>query len=296
MSEEEGIQETSPQEPAAEDTQQRGANYHDRIRAEADFAVEEVQKKDRYIGELHEKASKFKSLEQYVDAVGGDELARLAGIGNQIETNPMLKQALQDAINGVTPPVAKEVEEEEIFDPEIKALRSRYDGRIEEQESLIRDLTDRLNKTEAVGLKGSLSENMESALSKFSDDPELLSEAQAEITRAVENLETAAKNGDRAASNQLEQLGGPQGTRTLRMMTIDIYDKFVEKRLEASTSQPNGEVMLSKATDARATTRSAMPTDTIAIKSGAKVTSQLVAEVMERAARKIGKDPNTLFN
>ncbi len=295
MSEETGIQETSPEETAAEEANTSGANYHDRIRVEPDFAVEEVQKKDRYIGELHEKATKFKSLEQYVDAVGGDELARLAGIGNQIETNPQLKQVLQDAINGVAPKVEEE-EEAEIYDPEIKALNSKYDVRYEEQESLIRDLTARLNKTEAISLKGSLSENMETALAKFSDDSELLGEAQAEITRAVENLETAAKNGDRAASSQLEQLAGPNGSKTLRMMTIDIYDKFVEKKLEGTTSQPNGEIIRSKATDARTTTRSAMPTDAITIKSGAKVTSQLVAEVMEKAARKLGKDPNALFN
>jgi hypothetical protein len=294
VSDETGIQDTSPEETAVDDNQASGVNYHDRIRSEADFAVEEVQKKDRYIGELHEKATRFKPLEQYVDAVGADELTRLAGIGNQIETNPQLKQALQDAVNGATPK-AEEPEEEEIFDPEIKALRSRYDGRIHEQDELIRSLQSRLNVTEAVSLKGSLSENMESALSKFTDDPVLLDEAQTEITRAVENLETAAKNGDRAAANQLEQLGGPMGSKTLRMMTIDIYDKFVDKRLEGTMNQPDGEVMLSKATDARTTTRSAMPTDTIAIKSGAKVTSKLVNEVMEQAARKLGKDPSRLF-
>jgi len=293
VSEEEGIQETSPEVAAEEVTQASGVNYHDRIRSESEFAVEEVQKKDRYIGELHEKQTKFKPLEQYVEAVGADELTRLAGIGNQIETNPQLKQALQDAINGVTPKV--EEPEEEIFDPEIKSLRERYDGRIQEQDELIRSLQGRLNVTEAVSLKGSLSENMESALSKFTDDPELLGEAQTEITRAVENLETAAKNGDRAAANQLEQLGGPLGSKTLRMMTIDIYDKFVDKRLEGTTNQPNGEVMLSKATDPRTTTRSALPTDAIAIKSGAKVTSKLVSEVMEQAARKLGKDPSRLF-
>jgi len=293
VDEETGIQETSPEEPAAEVNQASGVNYHDRIRSEADFAVEEVQKKDRYIGELHEKATKFKPLEQYVDAVGADELTRLAGIGNQIETNPQLKQALQDAVNGVTPKV--EEPEEEIFDPEIKALRSRYDGRIEEQESVIRSLTDRLNKTEAATMTSSLSENVEKALSTFKDDDELYGEAQVEIKRAVADLEQRSSNGEESARLQLAQLGQKNGSKTLQMLTIDTLMKLSDKRLENGTNQPNGEVMLSKATDARATTRAAMPTDTIAIKSGAKVTSKLVNEVMQQAARKLGKDPSRLF-
>lgn len=294
MGDKEGIPNESP-EATDNQNQTSGVNYHDRIRSEPDFAVEQIQEKDRYIGQLNESKARYKPLEQYIDAVGGEELARLAGIGNQVETNPKLKQILQDSINGVTPPKASEPEEE-IYDPEIKAMRDRYDETITDQNTIIQELKVRLDKTEAISLKGSLSENVGTALTVFEDDPELLEEAKTEITRAVGNLETAAKGGDRSAANQLEQLANPQGSKTFRMMTIDIYDKYHAKKLEAATNQPNGEITLSKATDARTTTRSALPTDTIAIKSGVKVTSQLVAEVMEKAARKLGKDPDSLFN
>jgi hypothetical protein len=295
VSEVAGIQEPSPEEPTVEDTSPGGVNYHDRIRVEPDFAVDEIKNKDRYIGELHEKAVRFKSLEQYVDAVGGDELARLAGIGNQIETNPQLKQVLQDALNGVVQKTPVIEEEEEIFDPEIKAIRNRYDSELDEQKLVIRDLQSRLNQTEAISLTGSLTENMEAALSTFSDDPESLEAAQIELKQAVSQLETAAKNGNRSAASQMQDLGGDKGTKTMEMMTIDIYKKYVAKKLELASNQPNGEIMLSKATDAKSTTRSPLPSDTIAIKPG-RVTSELVDQVMQKVARKMGKDPATLFN
>ena len=296
MSEEEGIQDLSPEETTeTEETSQGGVNYHDRIRVEPDFAVGEIQKKDRYIGELHEKAKGYKPLEPYLQAVGGDELARLAGIGNQIETNPHLKQALQDALNGVQKPVQEE-EEEEIYDPEIKALRGRYDPRMEALENENRELQNRLNKTETISLKSSLDENVGKALSMFVDDDDLRGEALGELSKGLSQLETAAKNGDRSAAAQYQQLASPQGIRTLKMFTQEIYERYVAKKLELASIRPNGEVMLSKATDSQSKTRAIPPADTIAIKSGAKVTSQLVAEVMEKAARKLGKDPNVLFH
>lgn len=301
MNEETGIQEESPevvesQPEAGEESQAGGVNYHDRIKSDADFAVEEIRKKDRYIGELHETRNKLKPLEQYVDALGSaDELVKLAGIGNQVETNPRLKQALQDILSGKADTKTEVEDEEEIFDPDIKAIRERYDSKLSELQSTINDMASRLNSTETNSLKGSLEENMETALSVFKDDPESLEEAQGEIKKAVSQLTSAAQNGDRSAAQQLQTLASPQGSRTLKMMTLDIYEKSVEKKLAAKNSQPNGEIMLSKATDAKSTTRSAPPSDPIAIKSGARVTPQLVEETMARIARKMGKDPDALF-
>ena len=298
MDEESGIQDMSPDEKTvAESSEQGGVNYHDRIQAEPEFAVEEVRKKDSYIGKLNEKMSKFKPLEQYVEVAGGEEIARLAGIGHQIESNPQLKQALQDAINGKPAQAQAEDDDDddEIFDPEIKAIRNRYDAKIEELSTQNRDLMSRLNQTEAKSFRGSMEENMATALTVFKDDDELFAEAQSEITRAVDSLETAAKNGDRAAAKQLDDLGRKNGARTLRMMTIDIYDRLVERKLERNTNLPNGEAIRKKATDTPATTRSSMPSDSIVVEPGRKVNSALVREVMEAATRKLGKDPNTLF-
>ena len=294
MSDETGIQETEPAVTTEQATTD-GPSYHDRIRSEPDFAVTEVQGKDRYIGELHETALKYKGMEQYVDAVGGDELVRLARIGQQIETSPQNKE-INDLMRNV-PPIhaATDPEEPELYDPEIKAVRDRFDPEIAELKKANEDLQTRLSKSEALGFKGALSENFEAALVKFKDDPVLFEKAQTEITRAVNSLHEAAARGDRSAASQLEQLGSAQGARTLRMMTIDIYEELVEKRLEGNVNQPDGEVMLSKATDARTVTRSALPTDTIAIKSGVKVTPQMTQDVMEKVAQKMGKDPNVLF-
>ena len=55
MDSEEGIPASEPVEENsnAEETGAGNVNYHDRIRVEPDFAVDEVRKKDKYINELH---------------------------------------------------------------------------------------------------------------------------------------------------------------------------------------------------------------------------------------------------
>lgn len=291
MSEEQGIEETQP--AVTETAETDGVNYHDRIRSEPDFAVTEVQGKDRYIGELHEKALPYKPLEQYVSAVGGDEIARLANVGSEIERSPH-RQAIIDIMNGVTQAAAPEPEPE-IYDPEIKAMNDKFSPEILALQQANTDLTNRLNKSEAMGLTTVLTENMETALTTFKDNPALMEEAQAEITRAVGSLEKAAASGDRSAASQLENLAGTQGAKTLRMMTIDIYDKYVAHKLEGATNQPNGEAILGKATDARTITRSALPVDSVVVKTGGRITSNTVADVMAKVARKMGKDSNALF-
>ena len=293
MDSEEGIPASEPVEEnsSAEETGAGNVNYHDRIRVEPDFAVDEVRKKDKYINELHTKVNKLKGLEQYVDAVGdADSLIELASLGHNVRSNPSLYEALQNALNGKAP--AQSEPEEEIYDPEVKMVNAK----IAEQNQIIRDLQNRLNQTEVVGLKASLGENVAQALTTFESDPDLLEEAKGEIQRAVKGLEKAAANGDRSAQQQLSQLAAPGGSKTLRMMTLDIYDKYVEKRLATNTDRPDGEAMRSKATDARHVTRAGLPTDVVAVKSGVKVTSQLVDEVMAKITAQKGKDPNAFWS
>jgi hypothetical protein len=269
-------------------------NYHDRARADGEFAVEELRKKDRYINELHSEKKKLGDIDRYVDAAGGvDELIQLASVGNQVKSNPQLRKAYESALNGTPTEVPKQEEEDEIYDPEIRALSDKQKYRFEQQEQMIQELRQRLDKTETIGLKSSLSENIESALSRFAEDEELLEEAKSEIVTAVNRLEREATGGNRSSANQLEQLAGAQGSKTLRMMTLDIYDKFVEKRMGAK-NQPDGERIRSKATDDRSTSRATLPIDKIEIKPG-KVSSKMVEEVMGKLTAKRGKDPDALW-
>jgi len=290
---------TPIEEPeAVENDDASGANYHDRIRAEADFAVEEVQKKDRHITELYEKYNKLKDLDKYVEAVGGtDRLVELAGLGNQVETDPVLREALNNARNGVTAPPPAPEPEEEIFDPEVKAVHAKFSDIIAQQGKVIEDLQSRLNETEAVSLKSSLSTNIEAALSMFADDKEALSAAQAEISRAVAQTEKAAASGDRSAALQLKQIAAPGGARTLEMMTLDIYKDYVARKLESAnaTPKPDGETML-RATDPKNTNRSSPTAPVVAVRTGGPVTSQTVDALMADITRKLGKDPDKLWS
>ena len=304
MDDEEGgiSQEAANDQNAANETNEqsesaRGVSYHDRMRAEPEFAVEEIRKKDSYIGQLNQRMSKLKDIEQYVNALGSaDALIELAAFGNQIRSNPQLQKAIEAAANGRTMDTPSEPEVE-LFDPEVKAVYDKFQSRYEKQEQIIQDLQSRLNRTEVQSVKGTLRENMEQALSRFQDDPETLAEAKESIMRAIESAEKAAANGDRSAAMQLDLLASPGGVKTLRMYTLDNYDRYVEKRLASNAPRkPDGAALKSKATDERHTARSAPPSDVVSVKTGAKVTSQLARQVLEDATSKHGKDPRSFWN
>lgn len=287
---EEGIPESPGPEAGAESepTSDHG-NYHDRIRTDTDFAVEEVQKKDRYINELHQKYNGLKGLEQYVQAAGGtEELIQLA-----IEGNTARQQATQP-----TPPeqTSPEIPDDDRFiDSEVRELNDDVKQKLAERDRVINELQQRLNVAETNGLKGSLQENMEKALTRFSEDEELLKEAQEKIMGAVATSERAARNGDRSAVQSLEQLAGPQGEQTLRMMTMDIYDRWVEKQLGGATQTPPNGGAMSMSTDSPSTTRAGLQTEAVTVKPGVRVDQNVVREALRNAAIKMGKDPDKLF-
>lgn len=294
MDMEEGISQEAQIETVQDDAQNDGAetkslSYHDRVRTEPDFAVDEIRKKDSYIGQLNQRMSKLKDIEKYVDTLGNpDVLLDLASYGHQVRSNPQLQRLIEGAVSGKTEPEKPEIE---LYDPEAKQVYEL----VQRQEQVIRDLQARLDRTEVASVKTSLRENIDNALSKFEGDQELSQEAQDQIVRAVESLERAAASGNRSAASQLEQIASANGAQLLRMMTMDIYDRYVEKRLQAKAPSTNGAALKSKATDDRSTTRSALPSDEISVKPGTKVTTQLVRQLMVEGARKRGKDPNALF-
>jgi hypothetical protein len=247
------------------------------------------------VNEYQAKYERLADLERYVDAVGGTEaLISLAQAGHRFNTDPQIRAAIEAGISAQTPTEP----EEEIYDPEVKALKGRYDPIINELRQQNASLQDRLNKSEVNSLKTVLTSNVEAALSTFKDDPDLLKQATAEIERAVSHAENLAKSGDRNAISQLEQLSGPGGSKTLKMMTIDLYEKLVEKKLSGVNNvKPDATASLqSKATDARHTTRAALPADTVAIRPGAKVTSNLTREVLEKVTEKMtGKSASQIW-
>lgn len=286
MSEDTGIGETQPDNANADEN--KSANYHERILAEPDFAKDEVVKKDRYIGQLTEKYNKLKDLETYVEAAGNvDELVKLATEGYQA------RQEKAATPPTPTPPVQME---EEIFDPEVKAIDAKYDTEVAQLKAANMELMARLNKTEVASMQGALQTNIESALSRFGDDQESVDAAAAELSKAVKQYEQAAANGDRTAQATLDQLAGPMGTKALRMMTLDIYDQFVEKQLSADreTQNSNDEVMR-LATDTPNTVRGTPEPSKVVVTPGARVTAKTFDNLLSEVARKSGKDPDKLF-
>lgn len=298
MDQEVGISEEAQSEAVnvesqGEGSETRSLSYHDRVRAEPDFAVDEIRKKDSYIGQLNQRMSKLKEVERYVDTLGSsDALLELASFGHQVRSNPQLQKLIEGAANGKT---ENENPEIELYDPETKQVYETFSQKFEKQEQIIRELQSRLDRTEVASVKGSLRENIDNALSKFEGDSELTQEAQEQIVRAVEGLERAAASGNRSAASQLEQIASPEGARLLRMMTMDIYDRYVDKRLQTKAPSTDGAALKLKATDDRSTTRSALPSDEISVKPGTKVTTQLVRQLMVEGARKRGKDPNAIW-
>lgn len=248
------------------------------------------------VNEYQEKYERLAALERYVDALGSpDALIELAQAGHQFRTDPQIQAALQAAKEKP----AETEPEMEFYDPEVKSLKSQYDPVINELKAQNAQLQERLNRTEVASLKTVVEGNVEAALASFKDDPDLLKQARAEIERAVTGLEQRAQRGDQGAIAQLESLGGPGGSKTFRMMTLDTYDKLVEKKLANPVNNVKPEAttaLLSKATDARHTTRAALPASTVAVKPGVKITAEITRQILERATEMAGKDPNKLWS
>lgn len=243
--------------------------------------------------EYQEKYERLAMLERYVDAVGGPEaLIDLARAGHTYQNDPQIQSLLRAATEKPPEP------EEEIYDPEVKALKGRYDPIIQTLQQQNADLQSRLTKAEVSSLKTVLTGNVEAALSTFKDDPDLFKQAKADIDRAVTQAEQLAARGDKNAIFQLEQLSGPGGQTTLEMMTMKTYKQLVEKQLKSAQNVKPGATdgLLQKATDARHTTRAALPADTVAIRPGAKMNSSLVREVLEKATEKMtGKSASQIW-
>ena len=279
----EGIPET---EPEANEKPPSGANYHDRIRSEGDFAVGEVQKKDSYIGELHTKVNTYKPLDQYIQAAGSaEELIQLAIEGSQ---------ARQNATQQPTQKTPAQ-EEQEIYDPEIKAINEKYEQRFASQEALLRSMQTQLTSTSASAVKGALTENIGTALSDFSAFPELETKAREVIMGAVEVSERLAKAGNTSAAQNLEQLADPQkGPAALQMMLSGMYREMALAGRQATNDESNGKAK-SRSTDAPSGMRSMLDVDDVTVEAGTRVSANTVREVMEQLAVKWGKDPRTLF-
>lgn len=248
------------------------------------------------VNEYQEKYERLAALERYVDALGSpDALIELAQAGHQFRTDPQIQAALQAAREKP----AETEPEMEFYDPEVKSLKSQYDPVIQRLEAQNAQLQERLNRTEVSGLRSVIGGNIDTALERFKDDPDLSKEAKTEIQRAVAGLEQRASRGDQDAIKQLESLGGPGGSKTFRMMALDTYDKWVEKKLAGQTDNVKSEAtnaLLSKATDARHTTRAALPASSVAVKPGVKITAEITRQILERATEMAGKDPNKLWS
>jgi hypothetical protein len=250
--------------------------------------TQETPAVDPKMVELQSKYERLSSLEQYVDALGGAEkLSELASLGYQIRNNPDLVAVIQNHLSGK--PAAPEPEPVDFYDPEVKALHERVDPKLDALERRNAELEARLIRAETVQYKENVTVNIEKVLEKFKDDDELFREAHDQLTKAMSS----------ASPQQLEQLGSEAGVKTLKMMLIDQQEKLYERRLAQAakkTTEPTEAPVLSKATDARHSTRAALPANTVSVRSGQKLTPQMTREIMETVTAKMGKDPKSFWN
>lgn len=236
---------------------------------------------DAKLSELQAKYDRISGLERYVDALGStDALVELATIGNQVRQNPSVQEAIKQAL-GQKPAPEPELE---IYDPEIKALNDRLDPAIQALKEQNARLESQLNEITVERYREKVSGHMEGVLKPFAAHPELLKEA-------TDTLQSALKS---ASQDQLEALHQPSGAKTMKMMIVDQIEKLVN--VKQKSSEPSEASLMSKATDARPTTRAALPANTVGVKSGTKITPRITQEIMEQVAAKLGKDPRTYFN
>jgi len=280
---EEGIPAAEPNEEQNND----GASYHDRIRNEGEFAVGEVQKKDSYIGQLHEKVNAYKGIEQYVEAAGGvEQLIELAIEGNRVRA--------EAAEKANAPAVEEKDPLDEIYDDEVRAVASRYEKELAARDERINAMDAQLSQMSVSTAKTGLMENIGTALADFEGYPELEAKAKEAIMGAVESSERLAKSGDKSAVANLEQLASDAGPKVIQMMTAGIYREMALAKRDATKTEPN-ETTKQHSTESSSTTRSRLGEDNVVVRPGARVTANSVREVLEALAEKRGKDPAKLF-
>lgn len=241
----------------------------------------ETPEVDPKFAELQAKYDKIASLERYVDALGSpDALVELATIGNQVRQNPTIQEAIKQALGQKPAPEP----EPEIYDPEIKALNDRLDPALKALQEQNARLESQLNEINVERYREKVSSHMGDVLKPFANHPELLKEA-------TETLNSALKS---ASQDQLEALHQPSGAKTMKMMIVDQIEKLVDAKQKVSESTETS--ILSKATDARPTTRAALPANTVGVKSGTKITPRTVQGILEDVTARLGKDPKTYWN
>jgi hypothetical protein len=230
--------------------------------------------------ELQAKYDRIAGLERYVEALGStDALVELATIGNQVRQNPTIQEAIKQAL-GQKPAPEPELE---IYDPEIKALNDRLDPALKALQEQNARLESQLNEITVERYREKVSSHMGDVLKPFASHPELLREA-------TETLNSALKS---ASQDQLEALHQPSGVKTMKMMIVDQIEKLGDVK---RVSEPTEASILSKATDARPTTRAALPANTVGVKSGTKITPRITQDILEQVTAKLGKDPKTFWN
>ncbi len=286
-----GIPDNTP-EPAPTETNPGAGDYHGRIQTEPEFALEEVKKKDSHIGKLHEEMKQYEPFKQAIaSGFTPEQILQLAYEGDQARRT--------QATNEPDPkPTEPQQTEDEIYDPEIKALSERQKQELADRDARIAQLESRLNVTEARAARGTLEDNTAKALAVFEGHPELLEEAKEQIMSAVEVSERQAQGGDEQARINLDNLAGERGVSAMRIMTQAVTDKLIAKlsgQGEPQETNADGNPAMSHATDEPSSTRANPPQNQVTVGAGRKVNSNLMREVLEKATVAAGKDPKSLW-
>ena len=272
-------------------------NYDARILNEPDFALKEIKAKDRRITELGQASRRYDKLEPHYQNVGGqDGFLAMAHYASAVQQNPEMKRIADEFIqtgrvpaSSQTPGGSTPEAEPEYVDPDVQKLRDE----LRESKTAVTQLTQRMAGAESRGFRGSIERNITKHMERWpASMPELREEAKAMILARVEAAELQAAQGDISSKNTLEQLGGPQGAKTLDYITYDLYMDN-HKAIVRAEEQTEATSVTAHETTGRSTVSTTGGSEP-AIPDGL-TTTQMVQRALEQETRKAGYDPAKLL-
>jgi len=295
----EGLPEAAGTEPQAEGTEEQSQpTLQEQVRGNADFAWEQITKRDAKISELANQAKQHEVVDPYIRAAGGPEqLLNLAAFGQQVQQVPGLEEIVQKAISDgrvVQPePVVANDTAEEWMDEDTKRVRDESRAEIETLRQQLQELSNLTNSASVRSHETHISRNIDSVVDLFSSTDEGKEEALKLIQDRVMIAQKQAENGNETQQRMIEQLAGPEGEDVLQFMLMKegLFKKYGAEIYGTgqTPTEDAASAAAARSTDARTTNPSRPGSPELPPLPKGRVTTDYAQGVLREIQRRRGR-------
>lgn len=292
----EGTTQADPSAQAKEEQSQ--PTLQDQVRADSDFAWDQITKRDAKISELANQAKQFEVVDPYIRAAGGPEqLLNLASQAQQIQQVPGLSEIVQKALSDgrVVEPVTETPndQEEEWMDEDTKKVRDAMNARFEGLEQRFDDLSSIASSASVRSHESQIERNIESVVNLFSATDEGKEEALKLIHDSVTVAQRQAEGGNSQQQSMIAQLAGPKGEGVLKFMLMEagLFEKYGAKIFAPKDTRNEDEApaALVRSTDGKVINPSRPAAPELPPLPKGRVTTNYAQQVLHEIQRRRGR-------